>query len=117
MNQHSFDYSIHSGWRGRPESPASIGAKFVETLDALSGIDLIFADWKLTDLRAKSSLPLATTRSNIATFVEKNVVLNDFGKPSPDRGYRTIGRTGKFKDPRSTRLAVDAGGKYEGGTL
>ena len=37
--------------RARPESPGSLGAKFPETLDALTRIDpTIFANWKITDL-------------------------------------------------------------------
>ncbi len=117
MKALEYRYFIRSGWHGRPESPASVGAKFVDTLDALTRINPIFANWLLTDLRTMSSLPLAAARSNIAALVEKNVVLDDFRKPSPDRGYHAIGRTGKFKDPRSTRFKVDAGGKYRGGTL
>ena len=38
-------YSIRSQWRGRIETPVAIGAKFVNMLDALSGIDPIFSDW------------------------------------------------------------------------
>jgi hypothetical protein len=48
---------MQSDWYGRPDSPASIGGKFVDTLDALTGIDpKIFADWSLTDIPAMKSI-------------------------------------------------------------
>ncbi len=59
MNALAFGYDIRSGWRGRVEKPASIGEKFLQTLDALSVIDpVLFVNWKLTDLRAKAALTL-----------------------------------------------------------
>jgi hypothetical protein len=117
MKEFEYHYNIRSGWRGRLESPASIGAKFLNTLDALNRVDPMFADWELTDLRAMSSLPLAAARSRVAGLVEKNVVLDDFRKPDPDYGYHAIATTGEFNDPSGIQLKVDAGGKYKGGTL
>jgi hypothetical protein len=42
-----YNYFIRSTWHGRVETPAAIGAKFLNTLDALSGIDRIFSGWKI----------------------------------------------------------------------
>jgi len=42
MNEQFYTYHIRSGWKGRVESPAALGAKFVKTLDALSRVDPIF---------------------------------------------------------------------------
>jgi hypothetical protein len=52
-----FRYGLRSSWKGRVETPAALGAKFVGTLDALSRIDpVLFASWELFDLRAKRQL-------------------------------------------------------------
>jgi hypothetical protein len=46
MNELAFWYYIRSDLPAGLESPASLGAKFVDTLDALSRIDpTIFANW------------------------------------------------------------------------
>lgn len=44
-----YKYFIRSKWSGRVETPAAIGAKFLETLDALSRIDPIFSGWLIAD--------------------------------------------------------------------
>jgi hypothetical protein len=117
MSNLDFRYCIRFDLSAHPESPASIGAKFVNTLDALSRIDPIFANWELTDLGAMSSISLPAARGSIAALIEKNVVLDDFRMPSPDHGYHAIASIGGFRNPRGMKLKVDAGGKYEGGTL
>lgn len=38
MTQIFYDYSIRATWKGRTETPAAIGVKFLKTLDTLSGI-------------------------------------------------------------------------------
>ena len=38
MSTLNFNYNIRSDLPSNPESPASLGAKFVRTVDALSGI-------------------------------------------------------------------------------
>jgi hypothetical protein len=40
-----YDYFIRSQWHERVETPAAIGAKFLNTLDDLSRIDPIFRNW------------------------------------------------------------------------
>ncbi len=77
-----FRYSI---WLVRPqlrETPAVIGQKFLDTLDALSAIDPLFTDWKVFDLPAMEALPLAAARPRIAAIVENNVVRDDYDQPS-----------------------------------
>jgi len=111
-----YHYFVRSGWRGRPEAPSAIGAKFLETLDVLSGVDPIFANWEITDLRKRSSFPLAAARPRIAAIMESNVVRDDFSEPSLVYGYHAIATTGKFKDPRNVNFTADAGGKFDGGT-
>ncbi len=73
VNDIFYRYFIRSGWHGRVDTPATIGAKFLKTLDALSGIDPIFANWEVVDARNMSSMSLAAARSAIADVIENNM--------------------------------------------
>jgi hypothetical protein len=84
MNEHPFSFDIYYGLPRRQETPAVIGGKFLNALDALSGIDPLFADWKVLDLPATASLPLALERPRIATIVENNVFRNKREEPVPE---------------------------------
>ena len=76
-----YKYFIRSAWHGRVETPAAIGAKFLATLDALSGIDPIFKNWMLADFPNPSSgdpdvdgwnikaIPVASARNRITEVV------------------------------------------------
>ena len=115
MKEPFYCYLIRSGWPERVDTPAAIGAKFVKTLDALTGLDPIFATWKIFDARNISSLSAA--RSRMAAIVENNAARDDFDKPVPlYRGYRASAMAGEFRDPRSVSFSVTAGGRYENGT-
>lgn len=117
MNELKFKYGIRSAWRDRPDNPASIGGKFVDTLDALTGIDpTIFANWSLTELRAMKSIDLDEARSRIGDLIEKNVTLDDYREPIPEYGYSAVAHSGKFKDPRYVTLRIKAGGKFDSDT-
>jgi hypothetical protein len=113
-NEIGFHYNIRSQLQASPEGPASLGAKFVDTLDALSRINPLFVDWRVFDCRGRALQPLAQARSHIGTIIEGNVVRDDLGKASPESGYHAIGSAGKFKDPKSVNFLVEAGGKVEG---
>jgi hypothetical protein len=115
--QNVYHYFIRSGWQGQAETPAVVGANLLKTLDALSGIDSIFASWEIFDGRNVSSLPLSAARSRITSIVENNVGRDDFDRPSPVYGYYVAAMAGKFKDPRSVNFKVHAGGHYSEGTV
>jgi immunity protein 52 of polymorphic toxin system len=118
MSNLNFRYCIRSDLPAHPESPTSIGAKFLITLDALSRIDpTIFCDWNITDLPAIESLPLAAARSCIATIIERNVSRDDLGEPDPDwGGYWALASTGHGLGPRRMSLRIAAGAKRDGAT-
>jgi hypothetical protein len=109
-------YYVRSGWERRPETPVAIGAKFVNTLDALSRIDPIFKHWEIADIRNSSTLPLAEARLQMASLVDDWVVRNDFKEPVAAEGYHAQALAGKFRDPRSAIFKIDAGGEDDGGT-
>ena len=117
MKEPFYTYYIRSEWRGRTEAPASVGAKFVKTLDALSSTDALLATWEIIDARALSSLPLAEARPRIARIIEDNVARNDFGNPAPDYGYHANARTSRVRDPRNVSFSVHAGGRLVGDTM
>jgi hypothetical protein len=118
MSSLNFRYGIRSDLPPHPESPASIGAKLLNTLDALSRIDpTTFCNWDIMDLPAIDSLPLAAARSRIAAIIEKNVSRDDFGEPDPDwGGYRAVASTGHGLSPRRMSLRIVSGAKRDGGT-
>jgi hypothetical protein len=123
-----YEYFIRAQWQGRVETPAAIGAKFLNTLHALSTIDPILSNWIIADFPNPSSgdeitdeqnikvIPLASARSRIAEIIENYVVRDDAREPDPDHGYRAFGTTRRISGPRVASVSVDAGGKYDGGT-
>ena len=116
MNEPFYRYIIRSGWERRVETPAGIGAKFVKTLDALSRVDPILANWELGYAFDLPTVPLDEARSNIASVIEDSVSYDDYNEPDPDYGYHPIALAGESRDARSVIFGADAGGKLDGGT-
>jgi hypothetical protein len=116
MTEAFYSYDIRSGWEGRVDTPASIGAKFTQTLDALGGIDPIFANWQIADSRKSSLLSLDEAQSRMASLIENGVVRDDFNEPAPEDGYHACALAGEVGDPRRVGLRVHAGGKGESWT-
>lgn len=115
MNEPSFKYSIRSTLPGHPDSPASIGARFLRTLDCLSKIDpSIFTRWEVMDFPAKDAVPLASARLRIGTMIADNVARDDCGKPSQYYGYSAMAYTGGSDKSRFVSLWIKAGGRHAG---
>jgi hypothetical protein len=126
-NEPYYEYFIRSEWDARVETPAAIGAKFLKTLDALSGIDPILSDWKIADFPNPSSgddvtdtlniktIPLASARPRIAEIIENYVVRDDAYEPYPDDGYHAMATTREIGGPRVANVVVNAGSKYNCG--
>jgi hypothetical protein len=111
MNGLQFHYSIRFALPKSPDGPTSIGAKFIETLDALSRIDRgIFANWEVMDFPAKAALPLSKARPRIGTIIEGNVARDDLGEPTPYYGYTADAFTIKALKSRQVTLWINAGG-------
>jgi Immunity protein 52 len=109
MNAQRFLYSISLVRPQRRETPAVIGQKFLDTLDALSAADPLFTSWKVLDRPAMAALPLATVRPRMAAIVENNVVRDDYGQPEPEFGYLSTCVTNNPIASRIVKLEVDAG--------
>ena len=105
MNHRPFRFTIYAKLPQRKESPAEIGAKFLNAVDALTRIDHLFADWEVLDLPAMQSLPLSDARPRIAEIVENNVVRDRHGVPQPKSGYRHRCHTKCCTEPRCNSRA------------
>jgi hypothetical protein len=118
MSEIKFDYSIRSSLPAHPDSPATLGPKFLDTLDALSRIDPeIFTNWKLLVCPDIDSLlceversgaaaavekietySLEAARPRIAAIVEKNVTRDDLREPGSLLGLQ-LGRLYEQRRP------------------
>jgi immunity protein 52 of polymorphic toxin system len=116
MNEDAIDYFIRSELPAHSEEPASLGVKFLTTLDALSAIDPIFSDWQVMKYGpAADSYPLATARPQIAAVIEKNAQRDDWRRLRPEWGY-TLGAYTKTRDgKRAIHLRINAGGEKQKG--
>jgi hypothetical protein len=125
----NYTYSLRSKWPRRMDTPATIGVKFANMLDALRGIDPLFGDWILLDPPNPSSgdamtdylniklVPLDVARPRITQIIENNVSLDDARDPDPDGGYAGLARVGgHFEHSRTVHMRLEAGGRDGGGT-
>jgi hypothetical protein len=110
-----FDYSIRSAPGSQDETSGTLGARFLNTLDALNRIDpTIFTNWQIMDLPASASIPLAAARPRIGAIVEANITRDDYGKPSPNYGYDCVAFTDNAAKSRNITLRIKARRKDEG---
>ena len=113
--QDSFQYSIRAELPAHTENPASLGARSLDTLDALGRVDpSIFDDWQIVDLPAVESFPLADAQPHVAAIIGNNVKRNDADEPDSHRGYSAIAFTGEGRGPRTIGFDVTAGGIVDG---
>jgi hypothetical protein len=113
MSEIKFDYGIQSHLPAQPESPAALGPKFLDTVDALSRIDPETFH-KLDDtgyprrrvahrggersgvaaaIEKTETYSLEAARSRIVAIVENNVTRDDLREPEPYWGYSLIAYT------------------------
>jgi hypothetical protein len=112
MTGMDYEYSVRGSWLGPAgEKPAVTGAKFLKTLDALSGIDPIFSGWQFTGSwqlskeHRHSYVPLAAGRERMAEIVELGVYIDDFSKPCPEFGHSVMAVAGP-RGPRRISLTA-----------
>jgi len=115
MSKLAFRYNIRSDLPPRPEDPAALGARFLNTLDALSRIDPnVFHDWEIMTYPAAASLPLETARPRIASIIEKAVYRNDLRQPQPQYGYTAGALVINADKSRNISLRIKTGGTKKG---
>jgi hypothetical protein len=117
MNTPDFKYEIRSSLPPNPEAPDTLGAKFLNTLDALSRIaPKTFIDWQVIDFRAPPPIPLALVRPRIAEIIETGVHrTDDESPPEPIFGYTAGAVTNSTSESRDLTLMISGGGKVIGG--
>jgi hypothetical protein len=115
MTSINYRYFVRGHWRGpADEEPAVTGGKFLQTLDALSGIDTIFSgwqvirNWEITEDEYPRFVPLDTARKRIAEIVESGVVHDDFNEPTPGYGYSVCATAGA-RGPHRVTLSARTG--------
>jgi hypothetical protein len=115
MTPTNYEYAVRGSWDGpADEEPAVTGAKFLQTLDALSGIDPLLTDWqvyrnlKIAEDGQPRQVPLATVRGRIAEIVKKGIVHDDFGEPTPGYGYNVRAAAG-VRGPRQASFSAKTG--------
>jgi hypothetical protein len=117
VNKLAFEYNIRSELPPSPENPEILGAKFLGTLDALSGIDPdVFHDWQVMKYPAPAALPLEAARPRIASIIEKAVYRNDLRQPRPQYGYRAGALVINADKSRNISLRINTGGTKKGET-
>jgi hypothetical protein len=112
MTPINYRYFVRGQWAGpADEKPAVTGAKFLQTLDSLSGIDPLFTGWQFTgrwqipEEQRFSYVPLADGRKRIVEIVESGVYMDDFNKPCPEYGHSVMAVAGA-RGPRHVALSA-----------
>jgi hypothetical protein len=117
MSGLAFGYFIRSEMPPCVESPDQLGARFVNTLDALTRVDpTIFANWEVMDYPARASSPLAEARERIGAIIEKNVDRNDLGESCPQYGYAAGALVIAGDKSRRVGFRIKTGGTNKGDT-
>jgi hypothetical protein len=118
MTQISYRYFVRGCWAGpADEKPAFTGAKFLQTLDSLSGIDALFSgwqvmrNWQITDDEQPRFVPLDTARDRIAEIVEQGVSRDDRDRPDPRYGYSVAAAAGA-RGPRRVAFSARTGNQF-----
>jgi hypothetical protein len=111
-------YSLFGRWREDNTTPATIGARFLDTLDQIGPLGPAMNNWLLLDLSTAEATmaPLARARPRIAEWVLNNVVRDGDGEPDPSDGYALFARGGEveseFGSSRSINVDVRAGSQW-----
>lgn len=112
MTTINYSYAVRGEWAGpADEKPIVTGAKFLQTLDTLNGIDPVFSgwqvyrNWQIAEDDQPRSLPLDTARNRITEIVESGISRDDFNEPTPGYGY-IVGAT--FGARGARRVAFSA---------
>jgi hypothetical protein len=112
MTSINYRYFVHAKWaETSSETPAAIGATFLKTLDALSGVDPFFAGWQvfrnlqIAEDEQPRQVPLDAARKRITEIVESGVARNDYDEPEPIYGYSAVATAG-VRGPRYVTLSV-----------
>ena len=118
MTTINYSYRVQGEWVGpADEKPAVTGAKFLRTLDALSGNDPLFSgwqiyrNWQIAEDDQPRQLPLGTARNRIMEIVESGVGRDEFNEPTPAYYGYTVGATVGARGPRRVAFSARTGNR------
>ena len=118
MTQISYRYFVRGCWAGPADEKLAVtGAKFLTTLDSLSGIDALFSgwqvyrNWQITEDERPRFVPLDAARDRIAEIVEQGVSRNELDQPEPWYGY-SVGATAGERGPRRVAFSALTGNQF-----
>ena len=105
-------YSIDADWRVVPISPAMLGAKFLNVLEAISDAVPGIGEWFLSKPPYEDEfLTIAEVRASVAEWVEVNEATTDF-VADPEAGYTLIAMNMNDFSPKNVGLIARIGGRF-----
>jgi hypothetical protein len=110
MEVNDYSYDIYSTWPSKPEAPATIAQKFLNTLDSLSRLDPVMQSWIIDDGLSEDGIPLEQARPKITDIIERGLGSGDDGIPNVRYGYGMFGGNRPKIDSSWFGLSVNAGG-------
>jgi hypothetical protein len=114
MNKYLYD--LCSAWAGPAQDAATVGEKFLQSLDALGDVDPALSDWGTKLEGSNFGQPIAKLRDdNFTAFVEKPAPTNDYFDP-PDDGYSLFAVNqfgeGPYRNSKTIRFDLHAGSAF-----
>jgi hypothetical protein len=107
MDQVETHFFIRAEWGRRSISAEAVGRRFLHTLDGLSKIHPVFADWGVVDPPRQRNLPLEPVRPLITALVEEGAI-KSLGPADPYAGRGGFCVEAKSLNPgRSQTFRVD----------
>ncbi|HLG88465.1 MAG TPA: hypothetical protein VKZ79_14865 [Alphaproteobacteria bacterium] len=107
-----YHYSINAHWPIVPISPALLGAKFLNVLEAISDAVPGIGKWLFSKPPYEDEfLTIAEVRANVAEWVEANEAMTDF-VPDPEAGYTLIAANMNDFSPKNVGLVARIGGRF-----
>lgn len=114
---------IGAAWGMRKESPAQLGERFLQSLEALSNISPLFRPWwvlnssltldELADeTRTDRGFLVDEARPRMTEIVEMGVLKDDSEYPTPIGGYSVSAINSERSSPRSVSLRVHGADSY-----
>lgn len=104
-------YGIEACWHIEPTSPAMLGKKFLDILDAISVVSPRDGQWELGKPPYREEIfTIEEVRANTAQWVEKNAVIED-GVADPEAGYKLLALVLAEPSSRMMSLVGRIGGR------
>jgi hypothetical protein len=107
-----YNYNMGAAWQLKPETPSTLGQKFLQTLDAIIQAYPGVGKWQILDPQNRTILPINDARRKIARLVEDNVCRDEDEEPQPDDGYNMISENMFEITPKRLSWSATVGGKY-----